>query len=354
MKYTHLIVGQGLAGSLLAYNLIKENKRVAVIDNQNPVASSRVAGGLFNPITGKRLLPTWMADTLFPAADTTYRELETLLKAHFYHPTPIIRLFADTRQANEWDSKQIDPIYKNYTHNNYHFTHVERFKAAYGYTSYNKGGVLDVGSFLDAFKAWLINQGVFYNHNVDYSAIEKTPTGFKYAGIETENIIFSEGFRAHNNPWFFWLPFVPSKGDVFTIKIGGPAIQEIVSRGVFIRPVEESTYRVGSTYIWDDQTEKPTKVGFKTLKAKLDELLNVPYTILDHKASVRPTVRDRRPFLGAHPEQENIYIFNGLGTKGVLLAPWFATHFSEFLIYGKPILPDVNIERFVNKFYPKA
>ena len=57
----YLIVGMGLAGSALAYFLSKNGKKIALIDNNIDQTSSKIAAGLYNPITGRKMVKTWMA-----------------------------------------------------------------------------------------------------------------------------------------------------------------------------------------------------------------------------------------------------------------------------------------------------
>ena len=83
MKVDYLIVGQGLAGTTLAFHLLKSNKKIFILDDCDSTSSSRVAAGLFNPITGKRNVKTWKADILFPYMKNFYRELEDFLGIKF-------------------------------------------------------------------------------------------------------------------------------------------------------------------------------------------------------------------------------------------------------------------------------
>jgi glycine oxidase len=346
----YLIIGQGIAGSLLAYNLIQKGKSVCIVDDANPNSSSRVAGGLINPITGKRLQKTWLADRLFPFSHNFYTVLEKDLGTSFFHPKPVVRIFADARQANDWSAKCADDELQAYLNPEYKFSHVSSFNIPTGYTVFKQGAVLDCATMLESFSDYFSSRGCLVKKKVDYSGL-KTDNPISFENVEAKNIIFCEGWKGKHNPWFGWLPFVPSKGDVLTLRIKNLNMKEIVSRGIFIRPLYDDLYRAGSTYIWDDQTESPTQKGFDELYGKVQALLKTPFEVVEHKVGIRPTVRDRRPFLGQHPEFKNMLIFNGLGTKGVLLAPWFASHLCDSLTEAGALLPEVNIERFVEKFY---
>jgi len=326
----YLIIGQGIAGSLLAYNLIQKGKNVLILDDANPNSSSRIAAGLINPITGKRLQKTWLADQLLPFAYNFYSSLENSLGSSFFYSKPVVRIFADARQANDWTAKCRDDDLQSYIDYDYTFSHSSLFKMQNGYTVLKQGGVLDSAKMLESLSEFFKQKNCLLKREINYDGI-KTGGAISFEDFKAANIIFCEGWKGMHNPWFNWLPFIPSIGDVLTIKIDNLKMDEIISRGIFIRPVKDNIYRVGSTYIWDDQSEAPSQKGFDELYGKLKSLLQTPFEVIDHKAGIRPTVRDRRPFIGQHPEYKNMHIFNGLGTKGVLLAPWFANHFCDSL-----------------------
>jgi glycine/D-amino acid oxidase-like deaminating enzyme len=74
-------------------------------------------------------------------------------------------------------------------------------------------------------------------------------------------------------------------------------------------------------------------------------MLKMPFEVVDHLAAIRPTVRDRKPYLGSHTLHENIHIFNGLGAKGSSIGPYFASHFADWLNGETELDKEVNIKR---------
>jgi glycine/D-amino acid oxidase-like deaminating enzyme len=46
------------------------------------------------------------------------------------------------------------------------------------------------------------------------------------------------------------------------------------------------------------------------------------------------------------PKHPQVGVFNGLGTKGVSLAPYFAHQFAELLVNGSEIEEEVQIGRY--------
>jgi glycine/D-amino acid oxidase-like deaminating enzyme len=165
--------------------------------------------------------------------------------------------------------------------------------------------------------------------------------------------LFSEGFYGSENPLFSWLPWNPAKGEILTIKILSEISwgEEIVNAGIFIVPIGNQTYRVGATYAWHEFSFLPTEKARIDLIAKLDKLLKVSYQIIGQEAGVRPATKLRRPFVGLHPEQKRFAIFNGLGSKGVSLAPYFAQQLVDFLENNQEINPEANIEQYYPLYF---
>jgi len=100
---------------------------------------------------------------------------------------------------------------------------------------------------------------------------------------------------------------------------------------VYILPLGDYLYTVGATYNRTDFTDSLTKEGQIFLKEKINDILDVEYEVVDSVAGVRPTVRDRKPLIGMHPEHLNIGLFNGLGARGVLMGPYLSKQFSIML-----------------------
>ncbi len=105
------------------------------------------------------------------------------------------------------------------------------------------------------------------------------------------------------------------------------------------------------TYQFQDSTRTITQQGLEELTEKLEELISFPYTIINQSWGMRPSTLDRRPILGSHPDHQSVVIFNGLGTKGVSLAPYFSHVLAEWLEKGRPINKEVDIQRYKHYNY---
>jgi glycine oxidase len=318
----YIIVGFGVAGAALALQLRKRGRSVLIFDEPHEHQASRVAAGLFNPVTGKLMQRTWNAAELFPYLHNFYKEAETITGERFFYPMPICIPFLSIEEQNDWMSKGEEV----YTDRRYQDFIDDKF----GGVVLKGSGYIDTVKYLDAVsKLFIIEKNFDHNQLGSYQA---------------KAIIFCEGTRVSTNPYFKWVPIRPLKGETLTIAPGkSPPL--IFNRGVYVVPSTGNTWRVGATYS-HDTTEGPTEAGKKELTQKLSSLLRVPYTITNHSWGIRPTTPDRRPIVGPHPEHKNLLIFNGMGTKGVSLAPWSSGILSEYLEEGRQIKDDINISRF--------
>lgn len=348
-RYNYIIVGQGIAGTVLAYTLQEEGKTVLIIDEGLENSTSTIAAGLYNPVVFKRLVKSWMADELIPFMDTFYTNKEQLLNELFYHKKQIVKLFADDKEKHFWLKKTDEEVgsYLSKDIDNYFLT--ELIESPFGAAAVSSAGNLDTRIFLNASRAYFQKNQCLLQEKFDPGDLSISEKGVSYRNIDADKLIFCDGHRAVNNSYFNWLPFKLTKGELLTIKLSPETVipdNKVINKGVFILPLGNSLYKVGATYEWEDLTVQPTEKGKAELIGKLQKVLRVPFEVIDHQAGIRPTVSDRRPLIGLHPEHDVLGVFNGMGTKGVMLAPYFAKQFCLFLHQGKPLPDEVNSNRF--------
>jgi FAD dependent oxidoreductase len=334
----YTIIGQGLSGSILAYFLLKEGQNVQIFDNPEIPSSSKVAAGIYNPVTGKRLVKTWLADEIFPFLEDFYPQLEQELSAKFFFPMPLFHPFPDVATQKFFKSDHIPDDFFDFCSlefENIHRTEIVNSKL--GGITMKHAGWVDLKVMLSAFRGYFLERNIL--------------TDATYIPENKDNItIFCEGYNGKFNPHFSYLPFNPVKGEIVDIEIQNLDLQEIINQGVFVIPLGENKFRLGATYKWDVLDFFPTEEGKEILTEKYQKLMKPQMHILSQQAGVRPATKDRRPFLGMHPEVENVGIFNGFGSKGVSLAPFFGKQFVDFLIYQKELHPEVNINRFASLY----
>lgn len=348
--FDFIIVGQGLAGTTLAHTFLEQGKTVLVIDDAQETTSSKVAAGIWNPVVFKRYTASFLAKELLLFNQDFYPKVEQKTGKSFYHPLPYYKLFSSADDVEHWRGKLNNPEVEGFLDSQINTSLNHDYIAPFGAAPINSCGFLDVKKYLNTSSEFFTQTNSFLNEEFEYNHIEFLPDGLQYKNNIAQKIIFCEGLKTLTNPYWHKLPFMPAKGEVFTIKTKLPQTQKaIVSKGIFIVPLGNDTYRVGSTYRWQDLSNTPTYDARQELIEKLDKMLAVPYDIVEHQAAVRPAAIDRRPFVGLHPENDKIGVLNGLGSRGVMLAPYFALQLAMKILHNKPLDAEVDVARVYEK-----
>jgi len=346
-EYDFIIVGQGLAGTCLASELIDRGKKVLLFDSPVMPSSSEVAGGLFNPVTGRNMVLTWKWNLLFPFLKRFYSNLEQKLGAKFIHDLPLYRPFANNKELNEWQGRSAEDRYKPIID----FISTEPYRPEYvmnlfGGIMLKQAGYLDARLFLAHFRTLLGEKEALIEDQFMPENINFNPNSVVYNEYSARKLIFCDGPIGFGNKLLKEIRFHPLKGEVLQIEIDFES-DFILNRNAFVLP-RDGYFVAGSNYDLKDTSWEPTSKGKKEIEDKIDKILNKDYKIISHRAGLRPTTHDRRPVLGLLPAYPQIGVFNGLGTKGVSLAPYFANQFASFLVNGTVIEQEVNVDRFFN------
>lgn len=349
MKVDYIIVGQGLAGSVIAFKLIEQGKKVIVIDEEKESTSSKVAAGMCNPIVFKRITKSWMVDDVLQNAKEFYHHQEELLKDQFYFDVPIYKLFGDEAEQELWKQKSNEPHLFDWLNHKIEFPFdKEKIEYPNGAAHVLQSGFLQSEKWLTALKQYLIKQDAFLAASFNPIHLKFNDSGVEWNNYTAKQIIFCEGYQTKNNPYFNWLPFKLTKGEVLTVKFKNLKLDAAINKGIFVLPYGEN-YKLGATYNWSDLDEETTEGAKELLLNKAKKFINDDIEVVEHKAGVRPTVSDRRPLIGLHPKNDKLAVFNGLGTKGVMLAPYFADKLVSLLLNANPLPEEVDISRFWNK-----
>lgn len=350
--YEYLIIGQGIGGTSVAWHLHDRGKTFQIVGDSSMPSSSRVAAGIFNPLTGKKLVKTWLADDLFPYARIFYGGLEQRLGCKLMHLVPMYRPFRSIEEQNTYLAQTADPAISPYIGNMPDPAgSMPYVRADFGGLQVVQSGWIDLPVLLDASRAYFQERDLYIESSFQAADLVRTQEGIQWNGKQFKTVIFCQGFFALQNDWFNWLPFAPVKGQILEIAPDAALKPYILNQGIFALPLDANRMKVGATYSWDPLDWEPTEAATQELASKLGGLLNTGYTLTGTSAGVRPSVRDRRPLIGTHPEFSNVCIFNGLGTKGVTLAPFLSNEFCNHLIDGKELNPLVNIKRYFSLYF---
>lgn len=342
METDYLIVGQGLCGTLLSYCLIKEGKNVVVIDPLKGLSSSKAAGGIINPVTGKRLVTSWMAEQFHSFAQIFYtsfgQELGSTIVATSdileFHPTTDASIVFQERQ-NGYLCSANDADWQPY------------FRFNYGIGKIAPCMLVDLTVMLDKWREKLIGAGVFLTEEFHSDDCSIGADGIDYKSIKAKKVIFCDGVAAGNSSFFDRLPWSKDKGEALVAAIPGlPRDHMYKQGGVSIVPWRDGLFWIGAAHDWKFNDMEPTDAFRRRVEEQLNYWLKLPYQIVDHLVAQRPANVERKPFVGLHPLLSSVGIFNGMGGKGCSQAPYFAQQFAQHLVHGNPIMPDVDIKRF--------
>ncbi len=342
----YIIVGGGISGTFLSYYLLKKGQKIMVIDEAKPNTASAVASGIINPVTGRRLVTTWMIDELLPFAVNAYSELENEVKTKLIKQSNVLFYFAtrQIKEAFESRSKEAPELLKLLT-----TTEAQEpfFRFNYGIGEINPCYVVDVQTLLFTWREQLKKVSCLSEEKFEFTncIIEKEKVIYKE--YEAKKIIFCDGVDGAQNPYFTMLPFAFNKGEALIAKISDLPSTHIYKQGISIVPwKEKGLFWIGSNYLWNYTDVQPTEAFRKQTEEQLKYWLRLPFSVVDHIAAERPANVERRPFVGLHPLHASVGILNGMGTKGCSLAPYFAHQLAQHLLYNTAIEPLADVRRF--------
>ena len=350
MEVDYLIIGSGLAGIAFAETCLLHNKKIMVL-NDNSQNSTTIAGGLYNPIVLKRFTKIWEAEAQLAISIPFYRKLEDKLGTTFLYEIPLLRKLNNIEEQNNWFAASDKPILSKYLSSELETLNNEAVSSSYKFGKVYETGFLDTKKLKESYTNYLITKNCYSDATFDYSKLEIKNDFIEYKDILAKQIVFAEGFGIHNNPYFNNLPLDGTKGELLIIKSEKLNLKEIINSSIWILPLGNNLYKVGATYNWQDKTNQKTEAGKLELLTSLKELITCDFEVVEHLAGVRPTVKDRRPILGKHHQHNHLYILNGLGTRGVLFAPYLSDKLFKYIENGITLDNEISIERIYKKLF---
>jgi len=331
-------------GTWMSYHLEKAGISYKVINDSNIKSASSVASGVINPVTGRRIVQTWMIETILPFVINAYQNFERALETNIITSSPVILIHPSEQMKDSFDFRLHNDnvyLYKQDPTNWNLF-----FNSPHGMGAIKECYLIDLNKMISLWQSVLINNNNYINSHFDMEEVNFIESGIIWKNIQAERIIFCDGLNAMNNPYFKALPFAPNKGEALIIKVPGLSIQHIYKTSVTIVPWSEDLFWVGSSYEWEYNNENPTLAFKEKMIQSLNQFLKIPYEIVDHIVGIRPANTQRRPFVGVHPIYNQLAICNGMGTKGCSLAPYFTNELLNLLEKGTPVEIESSLKRF--------
>ncbi len=346
MQVDVLIIGQGISGSFLSYYLQKENKSFLVIDNRQPDSPSRIAAGIINPVTGRRLVAVWMVNEILSFAWKAYHEIGHELNITAISPKSIIDFFPNPFMRESFLKRMEETdLYVHAFPEQNHFNPF--FNYEFGCGEIRPAYTAHLETILPAWRKRLTQQNALREENFDIHLLQVDSAKIIYKDIIAERIIFCDGAGSFENPFFKQLPFAPNKGEALIVEIPGLPDHFVYKKAMTLAPLAtKDLFWLGSVYHWEFDNTDPTPAFRKNAEQILNEWLKIPFRVMAHYSGIRPATLERRPFVGLHPLHKNIGILNGMGTKGCSLAPYFAKELTDHLLYKQPITPEADVARF--------
>ena len=346
MNVDCIIIGQGVCGSFLSYYLEKEGKRFVVIDDNDPNSSSKIAAGVINPVTGRRLVTVWLADRVIHFAWKAYQEIGLELGVTSISHKNVIDFFPNPFMREGFlDKIATGDVYVHSFPEQNHFN--EWFNYEFGCGEIRPVYMAHLEALLPAWRSHLIETNSLLEMRFDIRKLQVEKDRVHYEDIIAEKIIFCDGTNSFQNPYFQLLPFAPNKGEALVVEIPGLPDHHIYKKSMMLVPMlERDQFWVGASYVWDFPDADPSKEFRERTEAVLKEWVKLPFKVLEHRSGLRPATLERRPFVGFHPLHPSVGILNGMGTKGCSLGPYFAKQLCDHYVHGTEIAKDGDVGRF--------
>jgi len=346
----YIVVGSGLAGISFCETLAGAGKSFRVIADSSQQAS-RVAGGLYNPVILKRFSLAWKAKEQLAIAQGFYKGLEAKLGLELVHELPVLRRFASVEEQNNWFGAMDRPGLDQFLFPEIVPNGNPMLEAPLGFGKVLHTGKVDTRLLVDAYAAHLEAKGLLFREKFEHSALKFHADHLEYRSLRAKQLVLACGFGLKTDPFFNYLPLNGTKGEMLLIQAPRYQEKKVIKASVFTIPRGDDHYLVGATYKWQDKSNEPTPAARQELLHKLGSLLKCDYQVVDHMAGIRPTVVDRKPLVGRHPQHKNLYVLNGLGSRGVMIGPYAARQLHRFIEGGQALDPDMDIARFTKKYY---
>lgn len=356
-----LIVGLGVAGSCLYWQLRQLGAKVVLADPSESATSSLAAAGLITPITGANFALSWRFAEIWPMSRKFYQDLATLTGESFFHPLPMVRLFSSETEAAKFTRKLANnPTLHSFVDSVFSVTDAPSDLLGSGVNAPHggfvmPGGWVDTSTLIEETRRELIGTTCYREQRVAFDAIDLTiPRNqdhpVRWNGESYDLVVFCEGANARHNPLFADIPFRPAKGEFLTVNAPQASTKAIVNRkGSWLAPRNNKQWRAGSTYDFEHLDIQPTEQGREHILTNISTFYTGDLSITAASAGVRPIIRKSQPVAGFHHQHGSTFaMLNGLGSKGCSTGPWAAAHLANAIVNHTPLPPYLDLAELTN------
>lgn len=338
----YIIVGDGYAGLFLAHQLVKNNKSF-VIFSEGRKSASQISAGIINPVVLKKFTTFWKAQEQIDFLKDSLKEIESYTGENYLINAPIHRIFHDENEQNLWLKKSGNEELSAFLDEN--FDRLNGVKNDFQTGKVNQSARLNVNGFFSGLFSYLEQNGHLIKERFDYTQL--SPSESVYKDLYFKNIIFCEGMGVKDNPYFSEIEVVPNKGHHIKVKLSQPIPENItIKKKHFLFPTGNGLYFYGGTYDRDQLHHHIDDSAVTQLVNGLSEFYPYDFEVEEVHFGFRPTVKDRRPIIGRHETWNNLYVFNGMGARGILNGCYFSRDLFRFIEDGTPLHEEVSSKRF--------
>ncbi|GAB5399046.1 MAG: FAD-dependent oxidoreductase [Aureisphaera sp.] len=340
----YIVVGLGIAGVSFCDRLIRSQKDFVALDVPN-TSATRVAGGIVNPVVLKRITPVWNAIPFLEEANSFYASIQTRLQSQFLKETEILRILAGAEEQNEWMIASGKNNLAGFLTSKLKPNTYASLQAPYELGKMNRALQIDTKLLLDNYADFLMESGKYSPQEFQYDQLTLEGNRIRYGDIVAKQIVFAEGAAVVENPYFTIEGLIPKKGEYITIKAEKLQLDKVVKGPFFLIPLGSDLYKVGATFAHGDVSPEQTLKGREQLIAALHKMIDCPFQVVAQEVGMRPTVKDRKPLLGSLSHKQ-LYFFNGLGTRGLLMAPLLSKMLFDHIEKNQGLPLEMDIKRF--------
>ena len=340
-KLDYIIVGDGYAAMFFAHQLLKSGKTFKLFSEGNK-AASHISAGVCNPVVLKRYNKIWNDEAQMDYLPVIFNEIEKYLHKNYLIQENVVRVFHDEGEYKLWLKKASQDKFEGYMDSD--IQKLSSVENPFGVGRVKNSCRLDVRNFFSDFFSFLEKKKVLVKERFDYSELNVDQN--TYQNYNFNKIVFAEGTGIKDNPYFGEIPVKPNKGHRFSLHLEKDTEAFVIKKKHFLFRFSGDEYYYGGTYDRDSETHEIEEKAVEELKKGLEEVYKYNYKIDEVSTAFRATVADRRPIIGRHEIHDNLYIFNGLGARGVLNGSYFSKLLFDFIELGTSFHEEVNVKRF--------
>lgn len=333
MQTDYLIIGSGIAGTLLSYELTRNGASVIVTDHGEFPKASRVAGAVINPLNISKWNFVKDHERYIREALLTYTAIEKLLNIHILHRHSMFAFHASetSKQLFERSEKAMDDQLQQITEEERLFLQRD-FDYAHGVNKIAPVWRIAASLLLSRWRQYLSAHAMLAEDHFEYRDAVIEATGIYWKGVTAKKVIFCEGAAGIHNPFFGKIPFTRNRGEALLVDIPTLDTSYIYHQQLRLVPAHEGLFWCGSNYRWEYNDLLPDQLWRQYATDVLDKWLRLPYTIIDHIVAERPTTAGQAPVVMLHPEIPSVAMLNGLGTRGFSMGPLLAKQMAKMLL----------------------